>query len=147
VNISKCIPTITTATLGVASGRTSITMWEMLTFNKPLILEIQKEMIPMATTPVDLGPKKAQALAVWNANTLDIGTGTGIYGVWMDKFVNESLDAGPPITKEIHTFDWSGVTIVKQFFAQGVSIEWYTESKNGHTIGENHAYTLKSKLW
>lgn len=65
-----------------------------------------------------------QAQDVWGASLLKIPTGSGIYGVWNEAFVQEKFNFGPPTTPEFKTVDWNGAPIVMQYFATGTRAEF-----------------------
>lgn len=148
IDLNKCVPTITPATISEAQGLNCISLWESTAFSNSMVTIVQSELIQEVITTMNTNTQqKKQAEDVWNANTVGAASGTGIYAVYMDQYMQHNRVLGTPTTKEIKTVDWTGVSIQKQFFGSGVSIEWYNEAKNGHAVGETHGYSLTDKLW
>lgn len=141
INIDKCIPTVTPDTTIVGAGREEVTLWEYLNFSKPALQEVVSLLAPEVSMTQTNPHQVKQAVDVWAANTVGAPSGTGIFHAWLDHYVPYGEDYGVPITKEIDTVDWSGAPIKKQFFSQGVSIEWNSAT------GEHHAFDLHGEMW
>jgi hypothetical protein len=66
----------------------------------------------------------------WNS-VVQVPYTTGIAASWRGNY--KTFNAGPPLSAEVLTVDWSGKPIVMQWFAGGFRCEW-------HTDGSGHAW-------
>lgn len=124
IPLNQCIPTITAATIPVASGRPNITMWEYSQLTGGQIQQIMSSLAPdPAANP---SPAMQQAAKdFWNSTGFLFSTQKGIppdnLGIGKSWYADyyKGIFHGPPMSYEYHTVNWQGQTIVKQNFLFG----------------------------
>ncbi len=130
-----CIPIVTRDTLGVAQGQAAVSYWEYQDCSQETLQQLAGVL-----KQEDQGHMQKQFEDSWYSS--GIPGGTGIYKTALSHYLQGVL-IGYPLSKEIHTVDWSGNACIIQYFSYGW-ISWYSD-------GTNYGYTTESgslkRLW
>lgn len=130
-----CIPIVTGETLEVASQLDAVSYWEYQNCTQ----ETMKYLVG-ALKQEDTSKMEKQFSDSWLSSGIPMNT--GIYKAALAHYI-KGVMIGYPLSKEIHTTDWSGNVCIIQYFSH-CWISWYPD-------GTNYGYTSESgalkRLW